>query len=1084
MRTSLAIAILLALSSTADAQFQAAGPQGKRAAKSTQGTSSAFLAPPGGGSFLGGGDDCSTPTAIAGQGIFPFDSSFATTGIEGQLEASCYFFGSTAIEADVWFAWTADVSGDALIQSCGLAGHDTKIAAYPAGGCPLDGTSLACNDDSCSLQSSMGFPVTAGTTYMLQVGSFPGAGGGPGGLEISIAPGNTTYAYDDGVTDNVVGLTGGGGLVWLQGFDATGGQDILGTLSTAFGCAQLPGLLPGADIAICVWDDPTNDFDPSDAVLLYSQPGVASSEDTDLLVEFALPNIDVSGVFFIGVAYDQPDNQYPAPLDQTVASNGRAWAAGNTLANGGFASLDLNTLTNNDTPPLELDSIGLPGVWLLRTDKAGPACTTGEIRRKLNGLGSSSWSSPVQNVGEFVTFEVTGITGIVSYQWAVDGPILKDYRELSGPLDDDDFALAGSEPWQTFPMLAADFTGSQISFYWQPLDAQRWDAAVPDPSAKPRTVTVELTNTLNEVCSLELVVMVERNTIDTCRQAQDFYTQNHRIGNSSSSVSLREHMFWHNFWNQGLLNYGRAFFLFHAAYVSRFNSWRDAFGFPPVGIWNPETPIPIASPQDDEIAVESGIGTGSCSATSDWDPVLRSTQYTPANHALAPWYKLPGVYSPTLPTRQQISTGCGVDGNGFPNGGASIPFTALQLGYDPVYGQNNLWFEPTSTDPWVGFYNLDHLGRAMVSPYHDCVHLDVGGKPFSTLGNTLIEPWGTMSLTTSPRDGIFWRWHNFVTSICVTYLSNPNGFLRVAAVEPLFVFRNQVVPPAQVFVMFSAPVTGVTASQLTVNGSPATQVSGSGDGYYRFSGYAVPTPGPMCIELVPGTVQDTLGRVYEGDLWCFELLEPLGDEDGDGLSNADEVGIYYSDPFAMDSDNDCFNDFDEVSAGTDPISSMDRPTVVGESYCTAASLHHQMVPCPCGNSGFGLSGCANSTGSGAIICGGGSASVSADDLTLSVSDLPPNQFGVFFMGGGQIRAVFGDGFRCVGPSAGQTIFRFNPPTSSGAQGVVNLGPGLGSSTGQISAGQSWNFQFWYRDPSGPCGHAYNLSSALSVIFQP
>ncbi|HIG10081.1 MAG: hypothetical protein ABGY71_11840 [bacterium] len=135
-----------------------------------------------------GADGCTTPGAIAGQGSFPFDSSLATTGLEGQLEGLCLFFGSSAIDNDVWFDWTADATGTATISTC-LTAHDTKIAAYPAGGCPAAGSSMACNDDSCGLQSVMTLPVTAATVYTLQIGSFPGAGGGPGTLDILIGGG-------------------------------------------------------------------------------------------------------------------------------------------------------------------------------------------------------------------------------------------------------------------------------------------------------------------------------------------------------------------------------------------------------------------------------------------------------------------------------------------------------------------------------------------------------------------------------------------------------------------------------------------------------------------------------------------------------------------------------------------------------------------------------------------------------------------------------------------------------------------------------------------------------------------------------
>ena len=56
-------------------------------------------------SFLAAGrDDCSSPEAISGVGTFAFNQTTATTGTEGQNEYSCYAFGSSAIDNDVWFA--------------------------------------------------------------------------------------------------------------------------------------------------------------------------------------------------------------------------------------------------------------------------------------------------------------------------------------------------------------------------------------------------------------------------------------------------------------------------------------------------------------------------------------------------------------------------------------------------------------------------------------------------------------------------------------------------------------------------------------------------------------------------------------------------------------------------------------------------------------------------------------------------------------------------------------------------------------------------------------------------------------------
>ena len=126
----------------------------------------------------------------------------------------------------------------------------------------------------------------------------------------------------------------------------------------------------------------------------------------------------------------------------------------------------------------------------------------------------------------------------------------------------------------------------------------------------------------------------------------------------------------------------------------------------------------------------------------------------------------------------------------------------------------------------------------------------------------------------------------------------------------------------------------------------------------------------------------------------------------------------------------------------------------------------------------------NTAGAGAVMGVAGSSSVSVNDLVLLAGSCPSGQFGVFFYGPGQVQVPFGDGFRCVG-AGGAGLNRF-PPVSTGFLGVAgyavdNTDPP--SPSGQITAGSTWNFQFWYRDPmGGPAG--FNLSDALEITFCP
>ncbi len=156
------------------------------------------------------------------------------------------------------------------------------------------------------------------------------------------------------------------------------------------------------------------------------------------------------------------------------------------------------------------------------------------------------------------------------------------------------------------------------------------------------------------------------------------------------------------------------------------------------------------------------------------------------------------------------------------------------------------------------------------------------------------------------------------------------------------------------------------------------------------------------------------------------------------------------------------------------VSGVEQETSVGTTFCFGSAS-----TCPCGNDGGASAGCANSSGTGALARAFGSASVSLDNLVFSVSQLPNGKPTLLFQGslstGG---APLGDGLKCVAGS----IRRLGVVASS-ADGSASFGPGL-ASRGQWAAGQTRNFQVWYRDPNGPCSSGHNLSSAVAVTFVP
>ena len=110
----------------------------------------------------------------------------------------------------------------------------------------------------------------------------------------------------------------------------------------------------------------------------------------------------------------------------------------------------------------------------------------------------------------------------------------------------------------------------------------------------------------------------------------------------------------------------------------------------------------------------------------------------------------------------------------------------------------------------------------------------------------------------------------------------------------------------------------------------------------------------------------------------------------------------------------------------------------------------------------------------------GSTSISTSDFELTCDWAIPNQSGLFFYGQAQIEVPFGDGYRCVGGS----IYRLGAALAD-SLGSVSLAVDFENPqvpAAEITAGSTWNFQYWYRDPVTLSG--FNLSNALNATFVP
>ncbi|HIK62256.1 MAG TPA: hypothetical protein EYF98_16390 [Planctomycetes bacterium] len=162
------------------------------------------------------------------------------------------------------------------------------------------------------------------------------------------------------------------------------------------------------------------------------------------------------------------------------------------------------------------------------------------------------------------------------------------------------------------------------------------------------------------------------------------------------------------------------------------------------------------------------------------------------------------------------------------------------------------------------------------------------------------------------------------------------------------------------------------------------------------------------------------------------------------------------------------------------------PTPGIDIFCTANGSAGTTVDCPCGNNVVpgALEGCINSSGAGAALSTTGTPSIAAGDLVLNVTGLPGSPPGVFFAGdletaGGQ-GTPFWNGLRCVSGNMLRLAKISETPAGLATLPGPNFPP-LHQLVG-ASAGDTTLFQFWYRDPGGPCGFSANMTNGVRVVW--
>ncbi len=221
-----------------------------------------------------------------------------------------------------------------------------------------------------------------------------------------------------------------------------------------------------------------------------------------------------------------------------------------------------------------------------------------------------------------------------------------------------------------------------------------------------------------------------------------------------------------------------------------------------------------------------------------------------------------------------------------------------------------------------------------------------------------------------------------------------------------------------------------------------------------------------------GPGEDILEVEISGDGVNWSSVETVGPTSSESSGGWFQHSFFVSDFIALSSTVQLRFRASDLGAGSIVEAAIDDLEVV-DLDCGAG----------CGASNY-CAGLPNSSGPGALMSLSGSTSLSANDLTLQVTGASVSQPGLFYYGTTQIASAFGDGLRCVGGSS----YRLNPMQFTDASGqttrAINYAsPPTGSGTGLIQAGDTWYFQYWFRDPAAG-GFGFNLSDGLELVFCP
>ena len=178
-----------------------------------------------------------------------------------------------------------------------------------------------------------------------------------------------------------------------------------------------------------------------------------------------------------------------------------------------------------------------------------------------------------------------------------------------------------------------------------------------------------------------------------------------------------------------------------------------------------------------------------------------------------------------------------------------------------------------------------------------------------------------------------------------------------------------------------------------------------------------------------------------------------------------------------------------TATATTQILNIDTMGTAGRA--TASAILVRVDDGSSGNLGTSYCGPAvvNASGAPAVISAAGTNNTASNDVTLTVNSMPTFAFGFFITSqttGFAANPGGSAGNLCLGGSIGRYVGP-GQILNSGALGTISLQLDLTNTpqpTGSVSvaAGETWNYQAWFRDIDGSGSPTSNFTDGLAITF--